>query len=184
MLTGIEDSVSSLPEDLISEVDKEMKELRNLVNTIGGTIEKYFKDQKSIQEMTKNTLLTMDKLEIYKGLSNEQKNAIVEKIIGDADLILIGPDELKDFIKDKLETDSAENLVKKAYSKRDIIHLGEAVSSDTSSEVVKYDAGLNVLREMVKTPTGRNDAIVHGIKRLMGNTVTLHYYLMLYYGMK
>ena len=184
LLKDIEDSAPNLPEDLVSEVDKDLKALRNLANTIGGTIEKYFKDQKNIKEISKNLLSRMDELEIYQGLTYEQKNAIADKVVGNADLILIGPEDLREFIKDKLQTESAENLVKKAYSKKDIIHLGEAVTSSDSSEVVKYDAGLKVLRDMVKTPTGREDALAHGILRLTGNSVTLHYYLMLYYGIR
>jgi len=185
LLKSIEEDINSLPEDLITIVNKDTKSLRNLVNTIGINIEKYFRDQKNIKEMSKNILSRMDELEIYKGLSGNQKSAITNKIISNADLILIGSEELREFMQDKLQTDSAENLIKRAYSKKDIISLGDAVtSSSDAGEMVKYDAGLNVLRDMVKTPTGRKDAITHGIKRLMGNLTTLQYYLLLYYGVR
>jgi hypothetical protein len=183
-LTNLEGDVDTLPDELIETIAKDLKNLRNIVNTVGGTIEKYFKDQRSFSEMEKKILNKMQDFEIYKGLSDTQKSAISKRIINDANLVLIGPDDLKEFIQDKLQTDSAENLIRRAYSKKDIIHLGESVTSPNSSEVVKYDSGMNILKDMVKTPTGREDAISHGIKRLMGNKTTLHYYLLLYYGVR
>lgn len=183
-LTNLEGDVDVLPDALVSTIDKDLKNLRNLVNTIGGTIEKYFKDQRNINNMEKNILNRMNMLDIYKGLSDKEKSSISKKIINNADLILIGPEDLKEFIQDKLQTDSAETLIRKAYTKTDIINLGEATTSSDASEVVKYDAGMNILKDMVKTPTGREDAIAHGIKRLMGNKTTLHNYLLLYYGIR
>ena len=184
LLTSLESDVVALPDALVSTVDKDLKNLRNLVNTIGGTIEKYFKDQRNINTMEKNILNRMNTLEIYKGLSDKEKSSISKKIINNADLILIGPEDLKEFVQDKLETDSAETLIRKSYTKNDIVNLGEATTSSDASEVVKYDAGMNILKDMVKTPTGREDAIAHGIKRLMGNKTTLHNYLLLYYGIR
>ena len=183
-LTGLDREIDVLPDELVLNIDKDLKNLRNIVNTIGGTVEKYFKDQRNFSEMEKKFLFKMKDFEIYKGLTDKQKSAITKKIINDVNLILIGPEDLKEFIGDKLKTDSAENLIKRSYSKKDIIHLGESVTSSDTSEIVKYDAGMTILIDMVKTPIGREDALSHGIKRLMSNKTTLHYYLLLYYGVK
>ena len=181
-LKELNESTGDLPEEIKSEVDSKFKTIRDMLNNTGFTIEKYFKDQRTIQKMSKDILNRMDELEIYKGISSKQKNSITEKIIEDKDLTLIGPNEVQEFIEDQLKTDSDENLIKKAYSKKDIIYLGEAVNKPDVSEVMNYDAGLKILKDMVKTPTGRRDAIAQGIKRLAGNVTTLQYYLMLYYG--
>lgn len=181
VIKDISNNIDELPEEIKSEVDARFKALRSMVNEVGGIIEKHFKDETSLKKISKDLINRMDSLEIYKGITDRQKEAIVEKIVEDKSLVLIDSDGLSSFIEDKLKSDSVENLVKKAYSKKDIIKLGEAVVSHDSNEVVKYDAGVGILRDMVKTPTGRKDAIAYGIKRLMGNATTLQYYLMLYY---
>jgi hypothetical protein len=177
------EGTKDLPDEIRSDVDDNFKTIRELLNTTGVIIEKYFKDQRTINEMSKDLLDKMDASEIYKGFSIEKKEAIVEKIIDDNDLVLLDINGLQEFIKDKLQTEEDGILIKKAYSKKDILKLGEAVSDADASEVMKYEAGVKVLEDMVKTPTGRKDAIAHGIKRLMGNTTTVQYYLLLYYGM-
>jgi len=182
LLKDISDHVSSLPKEVHLVIEKDTKALRDLANTMGGAVEKYFKDQLNLKQMTKDLSHKMNELDIYRGLSDRQKDIILDKIISNADLVLVNAEDLRLFIKDKLQTESVENLIKKAYSKKDIVRLGESVVPDDSGEVVKYDAGFKILQDMVKTPTGRKDAIAHGIKRLESNTTTLHYYLMLYYG--
>ena len=184
LLKDISDSTGDLPEEIKPEVDSKFKTIREILNNTGFTIEKYFKDQITLDKMSKDILDRMDTLEIYKGLSEEQKNNIVEKVIENKDLVLVGPDEMTVFIGDKLKTDSDENMIKKSYSKKDIIKLGEAVNKPDASEIMNYDAGFKIIQDMVKTPTGRKDAITNGIKRLMGNSTTLQYYMMLYYGLK
>lgn len=181
LLKEISSSTEDLPKEIKPEVDENLKVIRTLVNNVGGSIEKYFKDQRTFKKIGKDIRNRMDELEIYKGLSDKRKNAIVNKIVNDKDMVLVDSSELSEFIKDKLKTDSVENLIRKAYSKKDIIKLGEAVTEPDAGEVMKYDAGMDILRDMVKTPTGQEDAITYGIKRLMGNSTTLQYYLMLYY---
>lgn len=179
----ISESTNDLPEEIKPGVDANFKMIRELLNTTGVVIEKHFKDQKTFTEMSKDLLDKMDEAEIYKGFPLQKKEAIVEKIIDDKDLVLLDIAGLSEFIKDKIDTDDDENLIQKAYNKKDILKLGEAVSSADANEVMKYDAGMKVLQDMVKTPTGRKDAIAHGLRRLMGNTTTVQYYLLLYYGM-
>lgn len=185
MLKNIDAGIPSLPKELQTIIEKDSKTLRDLVNTMGGAIEKYYKDQRNLKKMSQDLLNEMNESDIYKGLTARQKQAIVEKIISDADLVLLNAEDLRLFVRDKLQTeDDDDNLIKKAYSKKDIIHLGDAVAPHGSSEVVKYDAGFKILRDMMKTPMGRKDAITHGIKRLLSNATTVQYYLMLYYGIK
>lgn len=181
LLKDVSDGTDTLPDEIRPEIEENFKVIRTMVNTAGGIIEKYFKDQRTVDKMRNELSQRMNELEIYKGLTDKNKKAIIEKVINDKDMVLVGTEELSAFIKDKLKTSSVDNLVKQAYSKKDIINLGDAVSNPESSEVVKYDAGMDVLRDMVKTPVGREDAITHGIKRLMGNSTSLQYYLMMYY---
>jgi hypothetical protein len=182
-LKSLSESTGDLPDEIKPQVDMNFKTIRELLNTTGVIVEKHFKDQKTADVMSKELLDKMDTLEIYKGFSTEKKEDIVEKIVDDKDLVLLDIEGLHKFVEDKLKTEDDEALIRKAYNKKDILKLGEAVTKSNASEVMKYDAGMKVLTDMVKTPTGRKDAIAYGIRRLMGNTTTVQYYLLLYYGM-
>lgn len=182
-LKSLSESTGDLPEEIKPQIDMNFKTIREILNTTGVIVEKHFKDQKTADVVSKDLLDKMGTLEIYKGFSVEQKEAIVEKIVDDKDLVLLDIEGLHKFIEDKLKTEDDEALIRKAYNKKDILKLGEAVSKANASEVMKYDAGMKVLKDMVKTPTGRKDAVTYGIRRLMGNTTTVQYYLLLYYGM-
>jgi hypothetical protein len=61
--------------------------------------------------------------------------------------------------------------------------LGEAVESEGASETKKYESGLGVLRGFVATPSGRNEAIAHGITKVMKDATLRKYYLSLYYNL-
>lgn len=177
-----EKDLDSLPEEIKPEAFENLRLVRETVNNTGNMIEKYYRDKHNINKMVNDIRSKMDEIDIYKGLSDTQKKSIVERIIKDENLVLITGEDLEDFIEDKLKTDSVDGLIKKAYSKKDIMKLGESVNPSNSNEVVNYDSGFSILQDMVKTPTGRKDAITHGIQRLMGDVNTLRHYMMLYYG--
>ena len=177
-----EKDLGSLPEEIKPEAVENLRLVRETVNNTGNMIEKYYRDKHNINKMVNDLRSKMDEIDIYKGLSDTQKKSIVERIIKDENLVLITREDLEDFIEDKLKTDSVDGLIKKAYSKKDIMKLGESVNPSNSNEVVNYDSGFSILQDMVKTPTGRKDAITHGIQRLMGDVNTLRHYMMLYYG--
>lgn len=175
-------ALDEVPEEIRPEVSENLSLIRETINNTGTMVEKYFRDKRSITQMIKDIRSKMEKIDIYKGLNEKQKSAITDKIISGNDLVLISKDELREFIGDKLKTDSVDNLIKKGYSKKDIMKLGESVSPHDSNEIVNYDSGFSILQDMVKTPTGREDAISHGIQRLMSDANTLHHYMMLYFG--
>ena len=175
-------SLDEVPEKVRPEISENLHLIRETINNTGTMVEKYFRDKRNVSTMIKDIRSKMDKIDIYKGLSEKQKSTITDKIISGNDLVLISKDELREFIEDKLKTDSVDNLIKKGYSKKDIMNLGEAVNPPNSNEIVNYDSGFSILQDMVKTPTGREDAITHGIQRLMGDANTLHHYMMLYFG--
>jgi hypothetical protein len=96
---------------------------------------------------------------------------------------LLTVDEFNEFVKDRLRTSSLDDLIKRSYTKYDIINLGEAVESEGASETKKYESGLGVLRGFVATPSGRNEAIAHGITKVMKDATLRKYYLSLYYNL-
>lgn len=175
-------ALDEVPEEIRPEVSENLTLIRETINNTGTMVEKYFRDKRNITQMIKDIRSKMDKIDIYKGLSEKQKSTITDKIISGNDLVLISKDELREFIEDKLKTDSVDNLIKKGYSKKDIMKLGESVNPPNSNEIVNYDSGFSILQDMVKTPTGREDAISHGTQRLMSDTNTLHHYMLLYFG--
>ena len=174
--------LEKLPEELKPEVKEHLSSLRETANNIGTIIEKYYRDKKNIGNMITELRSKMNEIDIYKGLSDKQKNVILDRIVEDGELNLLTKEDLENFIADRLKSESVDGLIKKAYSKKDIMKLGESVNPLNSNEIVNYDSGFSILQDMVKTPTGRKDALGHGVKRLMDNINTMHHYMMLYFG--
>ena len=174
--------LEKLPEELKSEVKEYCSSLRETANNIGTMVEKYYRDKKNIGNMVTELRTKMNEIDIYKGLSEKQKKVIIDRIVEDGELNLLTKEDLENFIADRLKSESVDGLIKKAYSKKDIMKLGESVNPPNSNEIVNYDSGFSILQDMIKTPTGRKDALGYGIKRLMGDTNTMHHYMMLYFG--
>lgn len=183
-LKDIEIAVNSLPQEIQQEFSDKLTDARNALTAAGDIVDKYFSDEKTFEAMTKDLLSRLNGIPIYEGLSDQIKASIVDKIIRSKDLNLLDENDLKVFIEDRLETSSIDDLLKKAYSKYDILKLGEAVEKSRSVSVSKkYESGLNVLRGLVATPKGRQEAIAHGVERLMKDLMSRRYYISLYYGL-
>jgi hypothetical protein len=172
-----------LPEEVQQDFSDGLTEIRNMINKVGAILEKYYNDKNTYENMKKDLEDKMAKIPIYTGMDEKIKEIIVDKVIRSKDLNLLTVDGLQDFIEDRLKTSGIEDLIKKSYSKYDILKLGEAVESPESSESKKYEAGLNVLRDLVTTSRGREEAIAYGVKRLMKDVTTRKYYIGLYYGL-
>jgi len=183
MLKDIEANASSLPEEVQSDFRDNLKEIRDSINKAGSMVEKYFQDERTFENMQKDLREKMEKISIYTGLDDKIKETIIDRVIRSKDLNLLNEDQLREFVEDRLKTGGIEDLIKKAYSKYDILKLGEAVESIEASEAVKYDAGLNVLRGLVATPKGREEALAHGTQRIIKDVTSRRYYISLYYSL-
>jgi len=184
-------------QDIISEADETIQGSEEEINTIHTSlselstaldssislIEKHYSDERTLDVMEKDLRRKMDEESIFVGISEAQKAAIVEKIISDPDTELITDEELKDYLTGELKNASTTELITKAYSKADITNLGDAVVNPGSTETKKYDAGLEILRNMVETPTGREDALTYGLKRLLDDSQSRLHYIFKYYGL-
>ena len=182
-LMEIEELADDIPEEIREEVLNSLRSVRDMVNRTGSMVEKHFHDEKVLENMEQDIHNRMSEEQLYQTLPKERHHEIVEKVIEDPDINLLTEEELKDFVEDRLKNAGTEELITKAYSKQDIINLGDAVATKGSNETVTYEAGLDVLKGMVETPTGREDALMHGITRIMSDPTTRAHYLYLYYGM-
>lgn len=144
-------------------------------------IQKHYNDERTLDLMEKDLEKRIAEESIYDGIPDDKKDEIIEKIIASPDVQLIDSEELKEYILTQLKELATDELVTKAYSKQDIINLGESVTEDDISETRKYDAGINVLRDMVETPNGRDDALTFGLKRMMSDAASRLHYIYLYY---
>jgi hypothetical protein len=183
MLKDIEIDAASLPVEIRRDFLDNLQEIRSSINQAGGIVEKYFKDEKAYETMKAAMLDRMGQISIYEGLDDKVKDVIADRIIRSNDMNLLTVDEFNEFVKDRLRTSSLDDLIKKSYTKYDIINLGEAVESADASETKKYESGLGVLRGFVTTPSGRNEAIAHGITKIMKDATLRKYYISLYYNL-
>jgi hypothetical protein len=183
MLKDIEIDAASLPVEIRRDFLDNLQEIRSSINQAGGIVEKYFKDEKAYETMKQAMLDRMGQISIYEGLDDKVKEVIADRIIRSNDMNLLTVDEFNEFVKDRLRTSSLDDLIKRSYTKYDIINLGEAVESEGASETKKYESGLGVLRGFVATPSGRNEAIAHGITKVMKDATLRKYYLSLYYNL-
>lgn len=170
-------------EDEIATINTSLEELSAALDRSISLIEKHYSDERTMDIMERDLRRRMAEEPIFEGVSEENKNTIVEKVIADPDTELINEDELKDHITNELKNASTTELITKAYSKSDIVNLGDAVVKPGSSETKKYDHGLEILRNMVETPTGREDALTYGLKRLMEDSQSRLHYIFQYYSL-
>ena len=161
-----------------------MNAIDELSETLTRTIQlidKHYSDERTLDIIGKDLDTKIEEDPIYEGIPEIKRNEIIEKIIAEDDMELIGEEELKEFISDELKNASSDDLVTKAYSKQDIINLGESVVDPEASETRKYDAGVDILRDMVETPNGREDALTFGLKRLLEDSASRLHHIYLYY---
>jgi len=182
MLKDIEsDSREQVPEEIVKEFSDSLLNCRNCINKTGAILEKFIKDTEVEKKFKEELEQKMKDIKIYSGLDENVKNLIIDRIIKNKNMNLLTDDGFKEYIEKQLRDYSTDDLVKKAYSKYDIMKLGESVETIESSETKKYDAGMSILRDLVKTSFGRDEAIAHGIERIMNNITAIRYYLSLYY---
>jgi hypothetical protein len=182
LLKNIEsDSREQVPEEISKEFLDNLTTCRDAINRTGNILEKYVKDKEIEKRFKKELEEKMANIKIYSGLDKKIKEIIVDRIFRNKGMNLLTDEGFQEYIEKQLMDCETDELIKKAYSKYDILKLGESIESIETSETKKYDAGMNILRDLVKTPFGRDEAIAHGIKRITNNIMTMRYYLSLYY---
>jgi len=176
-----EQDMPSSEEDA-GEIMNALDELSETLTRTISLIEKHYNDERTLDRMEEDLYNKIEEEPIYEGISDEKKDQIIEKIIASPDLQLINSDDLKEYIDKDLKNSSSDELITKAYSKQDIVNLGDSVVDHEASETRKYDAGVDILRDMIETPTGREDALTFGLKRLMEDSASRLHHIYKYYG--
>lgn len=183
-LNSIKDeSVKTLPNDILPQVLKSIQEIQKAVNSTGDLIQKYYNDKESLGKIHEDLMRRMNGDPIYSGLSLTQKTAIADKIIREPNLTLANEKDLREYVVESLRRLSPEELVTKAYTKSEIIHLGRSLTEFGASEGVQYSAGLRALSELAVTPSGFEDAVAHGEDSILKNPKYRTQYLLSMYGM-
>jgi len=187
VLKKIKDELKNLN---LSNIDEEIKDdfslqidkcLADIAQSI-SVLDKYTSDKDTMEKMRIEIREKIEKNNIYDGLDDKTLSLIEDRIIRKKDINFLDDEGLREYIEDKLRDSSIDTLITKAYSKTDIIKLGEAINTADVTEIRKYDAGMGVIRDLVKTPRGREEAIAYGTSRLLKNVISRRYYLSLYYG--
>jgi hypothetical protein len=171
----------SLPGEDTGEVMNALDELSEILSRTIALIDKHYSDERTLDIIEKDLEARIDEDPVYQGIPEIKRTEIIEKIIAEDEMDLIGEEELKEYITEELKNSGTEELITKAYSKQDIMNLGESVVDNNASETRKYDAGLEILRGMVETPNGREDALTFGLKRLLEDSASRLHYIYLYY---
>jgi ERCC4-related helicase len=174
--------LSSLDEEIRDDFSLQVDKCLSDITQSISIIDKYNSDKDTMEKMRIEIRDKIKKNHIYDGLDDKTLSLIEDRIIRKKDINFLDDEGLREYIEDKLRDSSVDNLITKAYSKTDIIKLGEAINTADVTEIRKYDAGMGVLRDLVKTPRGREEAIAYGTDRLLKNVISRRYYLSLYYG--
>ena len=173
-----------MPGEESEEITNAIDELSDALTRAIQVIDKHYSDERTLDLIEKDLEKRIAEEPIYEGIPTDKKDEMIEKIIASPDVQLINEEELKEYISGYLKSLATDELITKSYGKQDIINLGESVTNDSASETRKYDAGVNVLRDMVETPTGREDALTFGLKRLMEDSASRLHHIYMYYGME
>ena len=183
ILTDMDSEITSLPKELRELSTKQLDKVRSLLNSFGGSVEKFYQDRELSKGMILDLLDKMKNIGLYDSISDDVKEEIAEKIINSSELELLDSNTLRQTIIDSLLTiEDSEKLVLKAYGKESVIKVGSNLIGHKATETAKYDAGLKAFLEMVETPNGREDALAFGEKRVLENISLRNQYLLSYYG--
>jgi hypothetical protein len=184
-LLELEKDAEKLPEEIRHAVLDSFKGCRENLNTAGNSIEQFYKEDEQILNIKKDLLDKMDKEKIYKGVPGEKRQEMVSKIIKGSKTIFIKEKELKDFILKSLKALSEEDLIKKAYSKEEILNMGKKLlgkEARTAAEFVKYNKGLEFFVDSLAKFSNRQDTLDLALEKIMDTPQLCTNYLYTYYG--
>lgn len=175
-----QEALVEVPSEILPQISETLENVRTSLNDSASVLEQHYQDIQLSETLKKDLLQQMKEDDLY-NVPEDKQLAITDSIIDSDDKHLLSSEEFKDYITKHLRGLEDEELVTKAYSKQDIIQLGEAVVDSGVNEQSKYDAGIEVLLDMVQTPTGRDDALAHGEERILENSSSRLYHLYEYY---
>jgi len=184
-LSAIEEEATHLPAEIRQEVQNDLKGCRQSLNQAGTSLEKHYKQDDLTLDIKKDLLDKMDKEEIYQGVSMEKRQRMVEKIIGSSKHIFLKEQELHEYIKKTLKLLTPEDLVKKAYSKGELIKLGATLlgkKAKSASEYIKYNEGLDFAVGSQSKFSNKQDTQDKALARIEKSPSLRTSYLYAYYG--
>lgn len=169
------------PDDLLPGFMKSMDTLQDQLNNSAAIVEEYFQSKMSKMSLTKDLMQRMKDYEIYSALSENQKQDIAERVVENPDLDFLDEEGFRSYITKLLRDLDSNELVMQAYSKEDIVKLGQPFAPKGAGTGLKYDSGLNMLTELAQTPSGFEEAVQYGLERVLNNPTLTKKYLLSYY---
>lgn len=144
-------------------------------------IEKAFQDDELSNQLLTEILSKVNGSDVYNVLSDKEKTEVASRIVESADRQVLTKVEFSQYVTDRLRELSDDDLAKAAYSRRDITSLGQAVTEGIQPEQVYYEAGFEVVRNFVQTPSGRDEALSKAGRRIVESPSDSRKMLKLYY---
>lgn len=183
-LNSIEDEAkASLPAELLEQMLPVIKSAKDAVNAAGTLIEKYYNDEQISVQIHSDLKAKMAASEVYKPMLDREKDAMIDVIVDSADKNLLTERDLKKYIYDTLKMLEPEAFVQSVYSRDEIMKLGEErTRGKAATDTVRYEAGIDTLKESLTTFSGMQQALTYGSGTLYENQKTRRQYLKMYYG--
>lgn len=174
---------ASLPAELLEQVLPVIKSAKDAVNAAGALIEKYYNDEQISVQIHSDLKAKMAASDVYKPLLDREKDAMIDVIVDSADKNLLTEQDLKKYIYDTLKMLEPEAFVQSVYSRDEIMKLGEErTRGKAATDTVRYEAGMDTLKESLVTFSGMQQALTYGSNTLYENPKTRRQYLKMYYG--
>lgn len=181
-LVGLADELGSIPpSDSKGAVIKAYESAKSALSNLAYSIEKFYQDRELSNQLRVDTLAKIEESPVYAGLSIEEKTAICDRILESSSKEVLSPQEFSEYVLERLRELSDEELAKIAYNKQDIMSLGQSVTKGVQPDLVYYETGLEVIMNFVATPTGREEALARGQKRVLATPDLKRKFLKLYY---
>ena len=186
LLSKVEKEALQLDKEIQHQVLDSLKDCREALNQAGASLEKHSKQDEMTLDIKKDLLDKMEKDELYHGVPQDKRQKMVDKIIESSTHIFMKERELKEYLTKTLKFLKPEDLVKKAYTKEELVKLGTTIlgpeKSKNASEYLKYNEGLDFAVSSQAKFSNKQDTEDKALQRILKNPSLRTSYLYAYYG--
>lgn len=186
------EEIRKLASDIVNDMGSYPPELRSVFQDFSETvvpacddalkaIDKAKSDSKAEQDLKAEISAQMDP-EMFADFSAEEKEEIVNQIFESSSKVVLTPEKLKEWLVATFRKLDEDDLVTSAYTKAEIIRIGESLAPKGSSDSTKYNKGFQASKEICSTPSGRDGAISYGVNSILSDPKRRKAYIKSYYG--
>jgi len=182
-ITDLANRLDSIPEEIQIIVREAILNAADNLDQAASVIQKHYNDKEELDKITKELQAKISSSDVYKPLTDQEKDKVIETIISSNDKNILTEQAFKKWVRSNLEKLSKEDLIKAIYTKDEIRKLGEdkTFGKPRVTETIKYEAGIDLLLESMATLTGYNQAINYGVSTIYDVLQIRRKYLKSYY---